>query len=135
MAASNKEEQYTHTTKSGMAQFRAAFADSFVGKELTFEFDDGNTLVYRFTEMNRCEWSENGGDFFEEYVECLESTVKSVFAIHHFRHTNLPFEGEMIIADMDSGLVTWVSLQFGKAVNDKDISRIVHFGVIKMSLH
>ena len=114
-----------------MARYREPFTQDLVGKELPCTFDDGIRITFRFPEVNTLLWSENGGEFHEEYCEPLKSSAGNVIGVHFIRRHVLPFEGAFAVFDMDSGFVTWVSITLGTDFDEKHACPYPHFGEIE----
>lgn len=128
-----RSADFTEARKSGlhMDRYRTGFCADLVGRELPCRFDDGIRLTFRFPDLHTLEWCENGGAWHEEYYEALLSTGGNVIGVHFFRRHVLPFEGAFVVFDMDTGFVTWVSIQIGAAFDEKFARSFPHFGEIE----
>ena len=123
-----KTDLFKRAGSSLISHFRPPFTDKLAGKEFDFRFTDGIRLRYRFLEKHVLEWSENGSDYTKEDYEALESTIENVIMVHHIRHETCPYQGLTIIVDLDAELVTWVDLNFGTEISDKNVRFEYHFG-------
>ena len=108
--------------------WRPDFTDFFAGKELTFHFDNGVNLTYRFKDLHTLSWSEDGVNFTEEFYDALPSTAEGVYFIHHIRHLSIPYPALSLIIDMDAELITWIDIQFGDELSDKNLRYQPIFG-------
>jgi hypothetical protein len=130
-ACRNAEEEKTKADRLGLAVLREPYSRELVGKEFPCSFDDGTKIIFRFTDVNEVEWSENGSQFYKEFCEPLKSSAGNVIGVHFYRRHVLPFEGAYVVFDLDTGFVTWVSMKIGKSINDKDTHAFPHFGEIE----
>jgi hypothetical protein len=116
---------------SGLAHYRETFSEKLVGRTFPCVFNHGVRLLFRFTGVHELEWSQDGGKTYQEYYEALDSSAGNVVGFHFFRRHVLPFEGAFVVADLDSGYITWVEMPIGNAENDKDVKPFPHFGEIE----
>lgn len=117
--------------KLNMSRYRKEFTTDLVGREFSCKFDDGNHLIFRFPEVNKLLWSDDGKEFHEEYCAPMKSTAGNVIGVYFLRRHTLPFEGAFTIFDMDSGYVTWVSATIGTHFDEKFACPYPHFGEIE----
>ena len=129
----SRETDFAASRKSAlnMARYRKDFARDLVGKTFPCRFDDGRFLCLQFPEVNKLIWTENNVDFYEEYCEPLKSTAGNVIGIHFLRRHEMPYEGAFFVLDMDTGFVTWVTIEIGTNLDEKFAVPFPHFGEVE----
>jgi hypothetical protein len=125
------DPDYVRYNSLGLAAYCEPVTEMLVGRELSCRFDDGTWLVFRFPDVETVSWSENGGDFHDEFCQSLLSSAGPVIGVHFYRRHVLPYEGAYLVVDLDTGFVTWVSMKIGTSRNDKDVHTFPHFGEIE----
>jgi hypothetical protein len=113
-----------------LAFYRPPYSSELTGREFSCVFDDATRLAFRFLDTHALAWRENDGDWHNEYCEVLRSSAGNVLGVHFYRRHVMPFEGAYVVFDLDTGFVTWVSMQIGTSWNDKDVRAFPHFGEI-----
>lgn len=110
-----------------VSPLRPALSKKLAGSELTFCFEDGLQLNYQIGARS-VNWQQDGGEWQEEYAECLESSQPGVFLLHHLRtHVN-PYEAATLILDTNTCRVTLIYDRLGKKSATRDVNRTVHYG-------
>ena len=114
-----------------LARYREEFSDGLVGKDFSCVFGDSMKVHLTFPSLHSLLWTEDGENWYEEYYEALLSTGGNVIGAHFVRSHTLPHEGAFVVFDMDTGYVTWVTLQVGSDFDEKFTCSFPHFGEIE----
>ena len=118
--------------RSAMAGNKLPNSDFLVGKELTVRYDDGPVLNYRFGELKKLRWRQEGEtQWREEIYEAWEPTPGVIFFGHLLggapRHDSVA-----IVIDFDNALTSCVQGWLGTPYMANEASRKTWFGVVEM---
>ena len=103
-------------------------SESLVGREFTFRFDNHEEVSYRFTALHELHFEQGGltQDVFYQGHELEEG----VYFFVHIVKGSVPPAFKVVVADVNTGLVTLTEAHFGNGYQAREVDREFYFGRI-----
>lgn len=116
----------------GMGGYKQELVDALVGKELTIRMDKGPAIEYRFDELRKLRWRNEGErNWHEAFYEAYEPDEELYF-FAHLKDGVYPGECNMVALDMKNGLSTLVHGKTGTPYRNNETTPTYYFGVFEM---